>query len=87
MTRLAGVEGAGGKRFPFGRWNRDQGCRLEVVHVGTGYWAECRGSCNYVGPVHDSSEAADADADAHERQSFERRQVRGHRLVRGRWEP
>lgn len=78
-------EGAGGKQFPFGRWNRDQGHRGEILYQGNGCWATC--SCGFMGEVHAETEAADAEMIAHERMVFERTQKQGKRFVRGRWEP
>ncbi len=76
-------EGAGAKVFPFGRWNRDQGHRLEVVNDGAACWFVC--TCGELGPTRTENVQADADAIAHERQVFEQVQA-GRRFVRGRWE-
>lgn len=78
-------EGAGGKVFPTGRWNRDLGCQVEVIHDGDAAWFECR--CGAQGDVRDyETGQADVDAEQHERMMFERRQ-KGQRHVRGRFEP
>lgn len=70
-------------RHPFGRWNRDQGHRGEIVYDGRHCWFEC--SCGVQGDPKATTAEADAQADAHERDVFERERA-GQRFVRGRFE-
>lgn len=72
------------KRQPFGRWNRESPCNLDVVSSGNGCWAECTNH-GFQGTVRGSTAEADADAEGHEREMFDRHKA-GQRFVRGRFE-
>lgn len=76
-------EGAGGKQFPFGRWNRDQGHRGEILYDGEGCWACC--SCGFQGDLRTTTQAADTDMILHERFVFNQGRE-GKRFVRGVWQ-
>lgn len=72
------------KRFPTGRWNREQPCAIEVKHEGAGYWAECT-THGYQGDLRMDSQVADQDAENHEREIFDLHRA-GKRFVAGRWQ-
>ena len=70
-------------RFAHGRWDREQPHSIEIKSDPPACWAVC--TCGFEGTLQQSTEAADADAIAHELEVFERRKA-GRRLVRGRVE-